>query len=75
MSNTPTNAFVNEVLYGEGVEYVIVDGWFEPDDMTDSRIASKFEAARRVYEEWMRAEADLIDACLDYRDRLRDGDL
>lgn len=75
MSNTPTDAFVTEVLNGEGVEYVITEGWFEPADITDSRIAAKFEEARRVYEDWMRAEAELIDACLDYLYGVSDGDL
>lgn len=75
MSNTPTDAFVTEVLNGEGVAYAITEGWFEPDDMSDPRIAAKFEAARRVHDEWLNAEAELIDACLDYLDGLRDGDL
>lgn len=75
MSNTPTNAFVTEVLNGEGVEYAITDGWFEPADITDSRIAAKFEEARRVHDEWLNAEAELIDACLDYLDGLSNGDL
>lgn len=75
MSNTPTDAFVTEVLNGEGVAYAITEGWFEPDDMTDSRIAAKFEAARRVHDEWLNAEAELIDACLDYLDGLRNGNL
>ena len=75
MSNTPTDAFVTEVLNGEGVAYAITDGWFEPDDITDSRIAAKFEEARRVHDEWLNAEAELIDACLDYLDGLSNGDL
>lgn len=75
MSNTPTDAFVTEVLNGEGVAYAITDGWFEPADITDSRIAAKFEDARRVYDEWLNAEAEVIDACLDYLDGLRNGDL
>lgn len=75
MSISPTDALVTEVLNGEGVEYVVTAGWFDPTEITDSQIAAKYEEALRVYDEWMRAEAELIDACLDYLDGLSNGDL
>jgi len=45
MSITPTDALVTEVLNGEGVEYVVTAGWFDPDEITDSQIAAKYEEA------------------------------
>lgn len=67
MSDDYTDSFVDEVLDGEGAEYAVLDGWWQPNALATDELARAFDDVQNAYDDLQWAIQNLTDVCYDYR--------